>query len=198
MSRYLPGLSKTIKLDIKHCNEESLHRSVDYYSEDVIETFKCLKSHWPMFTADDLSELPGRVQPMFLVPKPKFRSTNQVWFLKFPVGKNPLGKTVKALVEGTEGINKEGRTFTNKTPRRIRISRMEEGLVPVEKGMRITSHRDMKSYAKYNACLPDSEQRACQDLISGDSALVKGKAVNYLDLVTGQNLKTKAKQVLVL
>jgi hypothetical protein len=51
--------------------------------------------------------------------------------------------------------------------------------------MRITGHRDMKSYAKYNACLPDSEQRACQDLISGDSALAKGKTVNYLDLVTG-------------
>jgi hypothetical protein len=135
---------------------------------------------------------------MFLVPKPKFRSTDQVWFLKSPVGKNPLGRTVKALVEGTERINKEGRTFTNKTPRRIGISRMEEGLVPVEKGMRITGHRDMKSYAKYNSCLPDSEQRACQDLISGDSALAKGKAVNYLDLVTGQNLKTKVKQILIL
>jgi hypothetical protein len=41
---------------------------------------------------------------------------------------------------------------------------MEEGMVPVEKGMRITRHMDMKSYTKYNACLPNSEQRACQDL----------------------------------
>jgi hypothetical protein len=39
MCRYLLGLSKTIKLDIKHCNEESLRRPIDYYSEDVIETY---------------------------------------------------------------------------------------------------------------------------------------------------------------
>jgi hypothetical protein len=48
---------------------------------------------------------------------------------------------------------------------------MEEGLVPVEKGMRITGHRDAKSYKKYNTCLPNSDQRAMQDLMLGESVL---------------------------
>jgi hypothetical protein len=105
---------------------------------------------------------------------------------------------VKTLVEGTVGIKLEGHTFTNKTPRRIGISRMEEGLVPVEKGMRITGHRDSKSYAKYNAYLPESEQQACQDLISGDSALVKGKPSIYQDLVCDQDKKVLARKVIAI
>jgi hypothetical protein len=76
------------------------------------------------------------------------------------IGKNLLEKIVKMLVEGTLGINTEKRTFTNKTPRRIGITRMEEGMVPVEKGMRITGHRNMKSYFKYIICILDSKQRA--------------------------------------
>jgi hypothetical protein len=86
---------------------------------------------------------------------------------------------VKTLIEGTMGVKIEGRTFTNKTARCIDITQMEDDMVPVEKRMRITRHRDMKSYAKYNACLLDLEQRACQVLISGDSVLAKGKLVNY-------------------
>ena len=134
---------------------------------------------------------------MFLVPKPKIKKLDSVWFLKSPVGKNPLGKTVKSLVEGTPEINSVGRSFTNKTARRIGITRMEEGMVPVEKGMLVTGHRDVKSYSKYNACVMDSEQRACQDLISGDSVLAKGKPVIYHDLVTRQNLKNVSNQVII-
>jgi hypothetical protein len=196
--RYLLVLSKTIKLDIKHCNQESLHRPIDCYSTDVICTYKTLKSHWPTFIAEDLSELPNHAQPMFLEPKPKFMPTDQVWFLKSPVGKNPLGKTLKTLVEGTVGIVTEGRTFTNKTARHIGITRMEEGMVPAEKGMRITGHRDIKSYEKYNACLADSEQRACQNLILRDSVLAKGKPVNYQDFVVDQNMRYKAQHVVIL
>jgi hypothetical protein len=116
---------------------------------------------------------------MFLVPKPKFKISDQVWFLKFLVGKLLLGKTVKTLVEGHLEIKTEGRTFTNKIARPIGITRIEEGLVLVEKGMRITSHRDMKSYSKYNACVPNSNQRACQNLISRDLVLAQGKPVQY-------------------
>ena len=194
--RYLPALSKTIKLDIKRCNQEQLRRPVDCYTEDVVRTFKCLKSHWPNFTAQDLAELPNGAQPLFLVPKPKIKKCDPVWFLKSPVEKNPLGKTVKTLVEGTPEINAVGRCFTNKTARRISITRMEEGMVLVEKGMSVTGHRDVKSYSKYNACVMDSELRACPDLISGESVLAKGKSVIYHDLVTNQNLKNAAKQVL--
>jgi hypothetical protein len=73
---------------------------------------------------------------------------------------------------------------------------MEEGLVPIKKGMRITGHQDAKSYAKYNAHILEAEQRACQDLISGDSVLVKGKRSSYLELVCDQDEKIEAKKVI--
>jgi hypothetical protein len=62
---------------------------------------------------------------------------------------------------------------------------MEEGFVPVEKGMRITGHKDAKSYEKYNMCSPDSNQRAMQDLISGEPLLTAWKASTYQELVHG-------------
>lgn len=55
------------------------------------------------------------------------------------MGKNSLSIICKELIEGT-GIKAKGRVFSNKTPRRIGISRMENAHVPVEKGMCITSH----------------------------------------------------------
>jgi hypothetical protein len=83
----------------------------------------------------------GSVQPFFLTPKLKVKKNDDVWFLKTPVGKNTLGQTVRQIILSTLGIDPKGRNFSNKTPRRIGISRMEEALVQVEKGMRITGHR---------------------------------------------------------
>jgi hypothetical protein len=101
-----------------------------------------LVSHWPEFSADDLNVKPfDGVQPFFLIPKHKVKMTNTVWFLKTPVGKNTLGRICKDLIDGTAGIEANGRVFSNKTPRRIGISQMEDAYIPVEKAMRITGHR---------------------------------------------------------
>jgi hypothetical protein len=35
-----------------------------------------VKSWWPTFMSKDLAELPNRAQPMFLVPKPKFKKSD--------------------------------------------------------------------------------------------------------------------------
>jgi hypothetical protein len=127
------------------------------------------------------------------VSKLKFKNCDQVWFLKSHVGEDPLERTVKMLVESTLRINTKGLTFINKTLRHIGITRMEEGMVSVEKGMRITRHMDMKSYAKFNAFILDLKQHTCQNLISRNSILAKEKSVNYQDLVIDQNLKIKNK-----
>jgi hypothetical protein len=139
--RYILGLSKTIKSDIYHCNSESMRKPVDCYSFDVLNTYKTLTSHWPLFSPADLALFPKSLQPFFLIPKSKTKKIDDVWFLKTPVGKNTLGQTVKQLILNTPEIKANGRVFSNKTPRQIAISRMEEALVPVEKKMRITSHR---------------------------------------------------------
>ena len=141
--RYTPGLSKTVKTDIYHCNLESMRKPVDCYSADVLLTYKTLTAHWPVFNGDELTVFPDSVQPFFLTPKSKLKRNEEVWFLKNPVGKNTLGQTVKNIILSTPGIDPKGRTFSNKTPHRIGISRMEEAQVLVEKGMRITGHRQI-------------------------------------------------------
>lgn len=192
--RYLPGLSKTIKTDIYHCNVEAMRRPVDCFSADVVETYKILSSHWPSFSRDELEVLfKGSHQPLFLVPK-KVKAGDDVWFLKKPVGKNSLGGTMKMLVESA-GIDPRGRVITNKMMRRIGISRMEEAGVPVEKGMRITGHRDAKSYAKYRANDTEVDDRVCQDVISGTIAMVTGKCMHFVDILQLEMEKEKVQKV---
>jgi hypothetical protein len=146
-----------VKSDIYYCNSEAMQKPVDMYSPDVIRTYKAVVSHWPEFSAEELAVKPfNGIQPFFLTPKLKLKSSDSVWFLKTPVEKNTLSKICKELIEGA-GIEAKGRMFSNKIPRRIGISRMEATHVPIEKGMRITGHRyfylfrDHKSYAKYSA-----------------------------------------------
>jgi hypothetical protein len=101
---------------------------------------------------------------------------DDVWFVKKPARKNTLVGTMKMLVESTK-IDPMGRNITNKTMRQIGVSRMEEAGVLVEKGMRITSHRYHKSYAKYQANNNKVEDRVCQDVISGTTSMVTRKCL---------------------
>jgi hypothetical protein len=119
-----------------------MRKPVDTYSPNVVNTYKVLVSHWPEFSADDLNVKPfNGVQPFFLTPKQKIKTIDTVWFLKTPIGKNTLGHICKDLIKGIAGIEANVRIFSNKTPRRIGISRIKDAYVPIEKGMRITGHR---------------------------------------------------------
>jgi hypothetical protein len=118
-----------------------MHRPVDCYLEDVINTYKTLMAHWPLFSSKDLGVFSDRVQPFFLTPKLKPKKSDGIWFLKTLVGVITLGQIVKQIILSIPGIEANGRNFSNKTPHRIGISRIEEAQVPIDKGMRITSHR---------------------------------------------------------
>ena len=48
----------------------------------------------------------------------------------------------------------------------------------------VSTGRDAKSYAKYNAIDSEVDQRACQDLICGSSAIAEGKRVLFQELVS--------------
>jgi hypothetical protein len=179
-----------VKTGIYHCNVESMRREVDCYCDDVVNTYKILSLHWPSFSVDSFK---NRQQPLFLIPM-KVKKGDSVWFLKKAVGKNALGATMRTVVEAA-GIDKRGRIITNKTMRRIGISQMEEAGVLVEKGMRITGHRDAKSYAKYRANDSEVDDRVCQDLIYGVTSLAKGKAVQFEQLLLEE--KEKLRQIKV-
>jgi hypothetical protein len=171
----LPGLSKTVKTDIYHCNIEAMQRPVKCFSMDVVRMYKILSSHWPQFSHEELEVLFRGSQPLFLVPK-KVKISEDIWFLKKVVEKNTLGGTMRTLVEAV-GIETKGRVITNKTMCHIGISCMEEAGIPVEKGMRITGHHDAKSYTKYKTNDNKVDDRVCQDVISGTSLMVAVKCV---------------------
>ena len=149
---------------------------------NVVNTFKLFSSHWPVLSSKELQVLyKGSQQPLFLVPK-KVKVDDDVWFLKKPIGKNTLAGTMKMLVEAA-GIDPKRRIITNKTMQQIGISRIEEAMVQVEKGMRITCHRDAKLYAKYRANDSEVEDKVCQDVISGTASLVTGKCLQFDDIL---------------
>lgn len=74
---------------------------------------------------------------------------------------------------------------------------MEDAHVLVEKGMRIIGHRDHKSYAKYSAVDSDIDQRVCQDVISGDLVIPKGKKAMFEDLISEQRAILDSEEVCV-
>lgn len=134
--------------------------------------------------------------PVFLMPKLKIKRNDIVWFQPRPVGKNTLCHMVKNLIESTPGIDLAGRMFTNKTPRRMGITRMEEAHIPSEKGMAVTGHRDVKSYKQYNAKTDSTEMQACQRIISGISTISEdGKVLKFSDVLTEEERKVNLKKV---
>jgi hypothetical protein len=106
--------------------------------------------------------------------------------MKKPIGKNSLGSTIRVLVKAAR-IDKKGRMIINKTMCRIGISQMEEVGVPVEKRLRITSHWDAKSYAKYLANNNEANDKVCQDLVCGTTTLASGKTVQFEDMLLREN-----------
>jgi hypothetical protein len=50
-------------------------------------------------------------------------------------------------------------------------------------------------YAKYNAVDSEVDQRACQDVICGESAVVEGKRVLFQDLVSKEQERVVVDEV---
>ena len=171
-----------------------MHRPINCFLSDVVATYRILSSHWPQFSNEELGVLfKGSQQLLFLIPK-KIKKEDEVWSLKKLVGKNVMGGTIRMLAK-IIGIDTRGRIITNKTMYKIGISRMEEVGVPVEKGMRITCHRDAKSYAEYQANDSEVDDRVCLDVISGTSTLTTGKCLQYDDILQLERDKEKHRKV---
>lgn len=193
----MPGIAKNVKIDIKHCSYESLRKPIDCFCPDLVTTFKTMVSHWPVFTEEELHvKFKGEPQPLFLQPKLKYKSKDVVWFYKKPVGKNILANVTRTLIENTPGIIIGSRRFSNKSARRTGITRMEESLVPLQKGMLTTGHRDPKSYRQYNALPKQMDDKVIQKIISGTSAMSNdGKPLLYSEVLDIEKKKYEFEQV---
>jgi hypothetical protein len=73
---YQAGESRNYKYTLEHCALEDFRPHVHCYLPDVVQAYKCLIEHMPMF--DD-----GAHHPLFLGPKHKLNpNKDKIWFLK--------------------------------------------------------------------------------------------------------------------
>lgn len=141
-----------------------MRQPVTCYDEDVINTYKSIVGHWPLWTERDDKEKP-RPHPMFLQAKSKIKRGDAMWFTKGAWGKNGICDICKDLADYVPSL--KAKRITNKSVRSTGISRMEAALAPVDKGMLQTGHRDVKSYKGYSRECKDKEDKVLQDIISG-------------------------------
>jgi len=83
---------------------------------------------------------------LFLQPKAKWRSFDEAWFMNSPIGHNQFHLIMDKLTANFLDLHK--RILSNKTSWGVKITRMEEALVPWEYGMEVTSHKDLILYGK--------------------------------------------------
>ena len=140
LCRYQQGFSKNYFFDSNHCASEDFRPAVNVYVTDVINTYKALMLHRPILDG------PGP-HPIFLSPKTKLKlDRDLIWFSKVPVGRNTLGLLTKRLTEDIPEFI--GKKITNKSGRGTAVTRLTQAMVPIEYGMRVTGHRNSKSYSK--------------------------------------------------
>jgi hypothetical protein len=170
--RFTPGPNKNWKIDVIHCNSESLWKPVICVVPDVIKTYKKIVAHWPLFE----NNVP---HAFFLTPKQKFIKRDQVWYTTTAIGRNTLSQVAKKLAEDVPSL--DTKRITNKTGRNTGISRLEEALVPIDRGMELTGHRDLKSYKKYSKQKDAiASAAAMQTCMTGDA---NGNPISYLDAI---------------
>jgi hypothetical protein len=172
-------------LDVKHCSSESLRKPIFYSVKDVVLTYKQIIAHWPKFPTKEAE----RCHPFFLSAKIRFKVSDPVWFSSVPVGRNHLASLTKKLCNSVASL--KGKNITNKTGRNTGITRLDESLVPIEKAMEVTGHRDIKSFKKYNRSAPVVSDRAVQRSLAGDT-------LKYSDLVTEKRERLDLLKVLTI
>lgn len=186
--RYLPGESKNWKIDVLHCNPNKMRQPVTCYDADVINTYKAMVSHWPVWSKKDNLEKP-RPHPLFLQPKHKIKRNENVWFTKGPWGKNGIADICKTLADSV--LSLKAKRITNKSARSTGISCMEAALAPADKGMLQTGHRDIKSYKGYSRESKDREDKVLQDIICGNKT-------TYLDAMSSEAAEVSILKVLLI
>lgn len=183
--RYQQGTSKNWSFDIAHCSVKDFRPAINCYITDVVETFKALMAHMPVFKV-------APPHPLFLTPIHNVKTDRQnVWFMVTPVGHNKLAKISKMLTEDLHEL--KDKSITNKTGRGVAISRMSDALVPVEDGMKISGHRDQKSYTQYDQGQSDCKGRAMQRCISGE--LLNGRVLMFDEAFSEEMERSKRVKV---
>jgi len=92
---YQAGESRNYKYTLEHYALEDFRPHVHCYLHDVVQAYKCLIEHMPMF--DD-----GAHHPLFLGP-----NKDKIWFLKIHVDNSTLGQLSKCLTKDLELIGKK-------------------------------------------------------------------------------------------
>jgi hypothetical protein len=89
----------------------------------VIEIYKELAHHHPIVWPVDKP----RPNLLFLCLKPKWKASNEVWFMSTPISHNQLPFIVDKLTSNFHGLCKK--VLSSKMGQGVRITHMKEALV---------------------------------------------------------------------
>ena len=143
-----------------------------------------MMQHQPQFTDSNLKAFGGMPPLLFLRPKLKVKKSDNVWYLKTPVGRNTLEGVTKLMAQSTN-IDKN---VSNKTGRHIGTTRMEQVLIPINVACERTRHRDPKKIYKYVKKDKIVENRAMQRIISGERS-ANGQPILYAEALEQEKSK---------
>jgi hypothetical protein len=82
--RFYQGISKNWRINIIQCFVDRHQHAVDYPMFYVIETYRKL-AHWRLIVWPVDKPRPHL---LFLHLKPKWKASNEVWFMSTPIGHN--------------------------------------------------------------------------------------------------------------
>ncbi len=140
--RFYEGISKNWKINIIQCFVDQHRLAIDCLVFSMIETYKELALPHPIVWSIDKP----RPHLLFLRPKPKWKASNEIWFMSTPIGCNQLHLIINKLTSNFHDLCEK--VLSNKIGQGVGITCMEEALALQEYGMKVIGHRDPISYGK--------------------------------------------------
>ena len=177
------SFSGSRSIDLSENNFESLfaeadnEKAVDNFNLRTVEQHdnpgnpeRCIVRIFEKYQSKCPKLKPG--SPLYLTPKRKVSSDDEVWYTKTPVGKNTLRKVVQDMrrVAGIEGY---------KTNHSLRATTCTIGLekgVPEKLIMERTAHCTVKSLHTYQR-VSDAQKEIVSDVLQGSATDFSGASV---------------------
>lgn len=99
--RFCQGVSKNWCIDVTRCLADWHSPSIDYPISNVIETYKEMVQHHPIWPFENLGP-----HLLFLRPKPRWKPKHDIWFTTTLVGYNQLKLIIDTLTSNFPSLEK--------------------------------------------------------------------------------------------
>lgn len=128
--------------------------------------------YYKKFRSRRPAEINSADSPFYLVINHRRKPNDSIWYMKAPLGKNEIGKLMKAAARGAclQG------NITNHSFCKTSISRLMDAEVPVNYVVQLSGHKNLKSLDSYKAASIEHQRKMSYILsCSGEQSLQSSK-----------------------